>query len=124
MPAAIGDGGGSVASQEAQEGCFGAEAPTHFQANDDQAAPPGTEKLGIHAVSVRRAAVTERPGSTSAHGWGSPVRVSGETSVASTASCEPCQGDKPFFFFFNGTTSMRLWSATSTSMFLSATRAF
>ena len=37
----------------------------------------------------RAAAATERPGSTSARGWGSPVRVSGETSVASTASCEP-----------------------------------
>ena len=34
---------------------------------------------------------------TSARGWGSPVRVSGETSVASTASCEPCQRDKFFF---------------------------
>ena len=31
-----------VAGQEAQEGgCFCAKAPTHFQAHDDQAAPPG-----------------------------------------------------------------------------------
>ena len=54
------DGGGSVAGQKAQEGvrkvaasvCFGAKAPTHFQANDDQAAPLGTEELGVRAVSL------------------------------------------------------------------------
>ena len=67
---------------------------------------------------LRRAAVvTERPGSTSACGRGSPARVSGESSVASPASCEPCQRDRPL-----ATTSTRLSSATGTSMLLSATR--
>ena len=47
------DGGSSVAGQEAQEGgCFRAKAPTHFQGNDDQAAPPGTEELGVRAMSL------------------------------------------------------------------------
>ena len=47
------DGGGSLAGQEAKEGgCFGAKAPTHFQANDDQAAPPGAEEFGVRAVSL------------------------------------------------------------------------
>ena len=43
------DGGSSVAQEG---GCFRAKAPTHFQGNDDQAAPPGTEELGVRAMSL------------------------------------------------------------------------
>ena len=58
-----------MAGQEAQEGgCFNAKAPTHFQANDDQA----RKSSGYVPCRLRRAAaVTERPGSTSARGAGS-----------------------------------------------------
>ena len=56
----------------------------------------GRRSQRASARTLRRAAaVTGRPGSTSIRGWGSPARVSGETSVASNASCEPCQKDRP-----------------------------
>ena len=87
-------------------GCFGAKAPILFQAEDDEAAPPGVEEFGVRAVSLAPCCCGDR----APRRWGSPARASGETSAASTASCEPCQG------------AMRLSSATGTSMFMSATR--
>ena len=67
---------------------------------------------------LRRAALfAAHPGCVSARRCGSPDRVTGETMVASSASCAPCHRGRPL-----ATTSMRRASATRTSMLMSPTR--
>ena len=53
----------------------------------------------------------------SACGYASPVRVTGDTKVVSTAACAPCQMGKPF-----AKTSMRRPSVKGTSTFMSRKR--
>ena len=73
---------------------------------------------GYVCCRLRRAAAsTAWPGRTSAPGCASPLRVTGLTMVASTASCAPFHRDKPL-----ATTSMRRASAMGTSTFISARR--
>ena len=56
-----------------------------------------------------------RPGEEANKSGRRPSRVTGLTSVASTASCAPCQSGRPL-----QTTSMRRASWTGTSMFMAA----
>ena len=123
-----GDGGGlhvsgdrrhAMACEEAQElHCFGAEPAADLDADHNEStAPRALEfRVGLEALapcSGRHCASRLHVGAR----VGFAASGEGETMVASSASCEPCQRGRPL-----ATTSMRRSSETGTSRFMSASR--
>ena len=112
-------GGCPLPGEQAQEGCSLVARASSMPITTRRQRRARVSSGYVSRLLRRAALFAAHPGCVSARGCASPDRVTGETMVASRASCDPCHKGKPL-----ATTSISRASATGTSIFMSATQTF